>query len=45
MDLQSVSWIWTRLICLWWFDFRFDAIFTSVPAASKTMLDSKSGQN
>jgi len=30
-----------KQIFLWWFDFRLESIYTSVPAATKTTLDLK----
>jgi hypothetical protein len=32
-------------ICLWWFDFRLNPIFTTALAASKNDTPFKSGQN
>jgi len=42
--LQSTSRIWASQICICWFDFRLEPIYTTAPSASKTMLNLKSGQ-
>jgi hypothetical protein len=43
--VQSISHIWAIKICLWWFDFMLEAIYTTPPAASKNADWFKSGQN
>jgi len=44
-NMQSVSGIWARYFCSWWFNFRLEPIYTTATAASKNDAPFKSGQN